>query len=240
MEMKPLGVVLRDEGLDRIERHFGGRRNLGQELAIRSAEAKRAVRLSIELIALLVDGAMVPATEQGQIRERGGAAVGPVTDVMAVAEPDPAAWEAAAAVAMVERSPDRRGNRPGPGIDLHDPAIPAVAHHHPAGVAGQALGRSSWNACAVLERRLAWRVGVRQDLGIDVDDHLVALPRAPGVEALVEGRLREQGEGVRLLLLHRRWVGFRFLPPPLLVQRLPSGCERLHEQGARPPGSTAP
>ncbi len=62
MEMKPLGVVLRYEGLDRIERHFGGRRNLGQEPAIRSAEAKLAIRLSIELIAVLVDRAMVPAT----------------------------------------------------------------------------------------------------------------------------------------------------------------------------------
>ncbi len=51
--------------------------------------------------------------------------------------------------------------------------------------------------------------------------------------------LREQGEGVRLLLLHRRRVGVRFAPPPLLVQRFAGGGERLHEQsthlGGQPP-----
>ena len=132
--------------------------------------------------------------------------MGPVPDVMALAKPHSAARKAATAVAMVERPPDCRRNRPGPGVDLHDSAVPAVAHDHPARVAGQALGRSSWNAGAVVERRLAGGVGVRQDLGIDVDHDLVALAGVSGVEALVEGRLREQGEGVRLLLFHRRWV----------------------------------
>jgi hypothetical protein len=124
---------------------------------------------------------------------------------------------------MVERPPDRRGNRSGPGIDLHDMSISAVAHHHPAGVAGQALRRSRGNARAVLEHRLAGGVGVRQDLSIDVDHDMVGFLRAPRVEALVEGCLGEQGEGVRLLLLHRRLIGVRFLRFPLLVQRLASG-----------------
>ena len=51
-------------------------------------ERQLAVRLSIDLVALLVDRAVVPATEHGEVRQRRGAAVGPVTDVMALAEPD--------------------------------------------------------------------------------------------------------------------------------------------------------
>jgi hypothetical protein len=77
--------------------------------------------------------------------------MGPVPEVMALAEPHSAAREAAAPVAMVERSPDCRGDRPGPCVDLYDAAVPAVAHDDPARVARQALGRSSWNAGAVLE-----------------------------------------------------------------------------------------
>jgi len=62
-----------------------------------------------------------------------------------------------------------------PGIDFHDPAVPAVSHYHPGGVARQALGRSSRNARVVFEDGLAGLLGIRQDLGIDVDHHLVAL-----------------------------------------------------------------
>jgi len=61
--------------------------------------------LSIELVALLVDGAVVAATEHGEIRERGGASLRPMTDVMPLAEADPAAREAAAAVSVMERPP---------------------------------------------------------------------------------------------------------------------------------------
>jgi hypothetical protein len=56
-----------------------------------------------------------------------------------------------------------------------------MSHHHPAGVARQALRRSRGNTRAILE-----------DRGIDVDHRLVALARGAGVEAVVEGRLREQ------------------------------------------------
>jgi hypothetical protein len=48
-------------GLSRIAGHLGRRRDVGQEPAGRPAEPERAVGLSIELVALLVDGAMVPA-----------------------------------------------------------------------------------------------------------------------------------------------------------------------------------
>ena len=61
--------------------------------------------LVVDRAAALVHGAMVAATEQGEIRERGGAAVRPVTDVMSLSEANTAAREAAAAVAVVERPP---------------------------------------------------------------------------------------------------------------------------------------
>ena len=103
MQAVSLRVVSGSEDLHGIAEHLRRRRNLGQKPAVRAAEAKLAVGLSIELITLLVNGAVVPATEQGEVRERGGAAVSPVTDVMALAEADAAAREAAAAVAVMER-----------------------------------------------------------------------------------------------------------------------------------------
>jgi hypothetical protein len=105
VEADALRVVLRSNGLHGITEHLGRRRDLGQEPPVRAAEPKLAVWLSIELVALLVDGAVVPAAEQGEVRERGGAALGPMTDVMALTDPHPAAWEAAAGVSVVERPP---------------------------------------------------------------------------------------------------------------------------------------
>jgi len=82
-----------------------------------------------------VNGAVVPAAEQSEIRERGGASFGPVTDVMALTEANRAAREAAPAVSVMKRAPYRWGNRPGPRRNLDDAAIPIVSHHHPARVA---------------------------------------------------------------------------------------------------------
>ena len=126
--------------------------------------------------------------------------MGPVTDVMSLSEPDPAAREPAAAVAVMERPPEGRRDRARPGSDLHDMAVPAVLHHHAARVARQALGRSRGNARAVLEDGLAWLIGACEDFGIDVDHYLVALCRGAGVDAVVESSLREQRQRVRLLL----------------------------------------
>ena len=105
IEAEALRDVPRPEDAHRIGGHRGRRRDVGQGPAVGATEPKLAVRLSIELVALLVDGAVVPATEHGEIRQRGGAALCPVTDVMTLADPDPAAREAATAVPMVQRSP---------------------------------------------------------------------------------------------------------------------------------------
>jgi len=102
---KPFRIVPRSQDSSGIAGHLRSTRDLRQKLAVRAAEAKLAVGLSIELVALLVNGAMVAATEQGQIRERGWAALRPVTDVMTLHEAAPAAREATAAVSVVERAP---------------------------------------------------------------------------------------------------------------------------------------
>jgi hypothetical protein len=47
----------------------------------------------------------MPAAEEREVRERGRAAVRPVTEMMPLAEADAAAGEAATPVPMVERSP---------------------------------------------------------------------------------------------------------------------------------------
>ena len=100
---KPLRLMPRSQNVDGVVRQLWRRRHFGQRPAIRAPESELAVGLSLDVVTLLVNGAMVPATEQGQVRERRGATVGPVADVMALAGPKTTAREAAAAVSMVER-----------------------------------------------------------------------------------------------------------------------------------------
>ena len=104
VQVEPVRFIPRSEDLHRIAAHLRRIRDLGQDLAVWAAESKLAIRLSIELVSLLMDGTMVAAAEQGEIRERGGAAVGPVTDVMTLTEANAAARKAAAAVSVVERT----------------------------------------------------------------------------------------------------------------------------------------
>ena len=105
VQAKSLRLVSRSKDLHGIAAHLGRRRDLGQEPAVRATESKLAVRLSIELVALLVDGAMVATAEQREIRQRGRATLRPVTDVMTLPDPNSAAGKAAATVAVVERPP---------------------------------------------------------------------------------------------------------------------------------------
>src|SRR5712692_7533688 len=98
---------------------------------------------------------MMSATEQRKVRERGRAALRPVTEMMPLAKADAAPREAAAPVPMVERSPQGGGNRPGPRPDLPQAALAVMAHDHPARVARQSPGRFRGNARAALQDRLA-------------------------------------------------------------------------------------
>jgi hypothetical protein len=205
--VKPLRVVLRPESIDGIRGHRSRRWYLGQEPAVRSLEPEGAVGPACDLVALLMHRTVVPATQEREVREHGRAALLPVAEMVSLGETAAAAREAATAIAVVERAPQRRGNRPGAGADLEQPAVLLVAHHHPACVAGQAAGRFRGNVRAVLEDGLPRLLGIGQRRGVDVDHDLVALARGPGIEPVVQGRLGEQGERVRLLLGKGR--GFR-------------------------------
>ena len=191
VDSKPLSVVPSPESLDRIGGHRDWRRNLGQGPAVRPAEPERAVGLSIHLITLLVDRAVVPATQQGEVRERGGAALGPMMEVMSLAEQDRAARKAAAIVSVMERAPQRRRNRPGPRPDFHDVPVLIVPHHHSARVARQAPRRFRGNVRAPFEDGLAGLIRVRQHRGVDMNHHLVSLSWRAGIDPVVQGRLRE-------------------------------------------------
>ena len=105
MQAQSLRDVRSTEDLDRIGRHRSWRRDLGERTTIRPPKLERAVRLAHDLIALFVDGPMVAATEQRDVRERRRAACRPVADVMALAEGQTAAREAAAPIPVEERSP---------------------------------------------------------------------------------------------------------------------------------------
>ena len=101
VQVKAGCFVLRSECLDGIVGDRWRRRDIGQTSSVRSPEPQLPVELSFYLISLLVDGAVMAPAEHREVRERGGPALGPVTEVMALAERRAAAWEAAAAIAMV-------------------------------------------------------------------------------------------------------------------------------------------
>ena len=104
---------------------------------------------------------MSPA-EHREVRERGGSALGPVTDVMALAERHVAAREPAAVIAVVQRASYRRWNGSRAGADFLDPAVRVVPHHDSARVARQPAGRFRGNVCAALKHGLTERLWVRQ------------------------------------------------------------------------------
>ena len=87
MDAQSALVVPRSERPDRVG---GDRRQswaFGQRPAVRAPESQLAVRLSLDLIAVFVDGTVVPTTKQGEIRQRRGPSVSPVPDVMTLAKP---------------------------------------------------------------------------------------------------------------------------------------------------------
>ena len=102
VKAEPLSLVPRAEGRHRIGGHSNRWWHVGERPAIRSPELEGPVGPTLDLVALLVHRAMVPATEQGEIRQRGWAAVGPMPEMMPLGEAQSAPRETAALVPMVE------------------------------------------------------------------------------------------------------------------------------------------
>jgi hypothetical protein len=105
VQVQPVRLVPRAEDRHGFDGDPGRKRHFGERSAVREAETQLAVRLPIDLVAPFVNGAMMPVAEHREIRQRGGATVRPVTDVMALAEARCAAGEPTAPIAVVERSP---------------------------------------------------------------------------------------------------------------------------------------
>jgi hypothetical protein len=237
VEAKPLRLVLSQENIDRIGGHGGWWGNFGQEPTVGPPELERPVGVPRDLVRLLVHCTMMPATEKREVRQRRWPALRPVTEVMSLGDAHTAARKATASISVVKRPPQCGGNRPGPRPDLQQASIFVVAHDDSTGVTRQASGRFRGNVRAILQDRLAWLIGVSQRWSLDMDHDLVALAGGAGIETVVQGRLREQGQRVSLLLsesrgiVHRigRWGGRR-VGASLLAQFLACRRERLHEE----------
>ena len=102
---KPLRIVPLSQRFCGIAGHARSTRDLEERPSVRTQEPQLAVGLSLDLITLLVNGTMVPAAEQGEIGQRRGAALGPVTDVVTLSESAVTAREAATVIAMLQGAP---------------------------------------------------------------------------------------------------------------------------------------
>ena len=91
--------------------------------------------------AALVNEAVVVAAQQQAIRQGGLAAVGPVADVMRVAEPARAPRKAAAEVADLEGTAESRGNRAGAAAEIEERTIRAMSDPDHASIAAEPLRR---------------------------------------------------------------------------------------------------
>ncbi len=68
VQVDPVCLVARTQRVHGISKYRGQRRrDLGQDPTVRATEAKLAIRLSIELIAFFVNGAVMLATEQREV-----------------------------------------------------------------------------------------------------------------------------------------------------------------------------
>ena len=136
------------------------RRDVRYDTTIRPPEPQFAIRVAIDLIALLVDGAVVKATQHDQIEQRGGPALRPVMNVVSLNERQPAAREAATLVTVQERTTKGRGDRASSRADLDSAAVGVMAHHDAARIARHALRRLRGNACPAFHDGLARRLSI--------------------------------------------------------------------------------
>ena len=101
VENKSCALVPFPERVDGIIGSDRRRGNIRQNESMRCPEAQLAVRLTFDRVTFLVDRAMMATTEHGEVRKGGGPTLGPVPDVMTLAERHAAPGKPAAAIAVV-------------------------------------------------------------------------------------------------------------------------------------------
>ncbi len=122
-------------------------------MGITKAEASRSPDLrsrNLDVEPIFVHRSVMAPTEQHQVVESRFSTIGPVLDVMRITEAEPTAWEAAAAVPVVQRPPDGWRYCPGSSADIEHGAVGVMRHDHTARITGDAPRRSRGNAYAVL------------------------------------------------------------------------------------------
>jgi hypothetical protein len=158
---------------------LGQRRHRGH----RQAERVAKHALGIHRPAALVDEAVVTATEQEQVRQVGGAAVGPVLDMVCLEKARVRApREPAGGVTAPQRTPKRAGDRA--RLPSHaEWALGAFEQRDERGIAGEAPDGLPGDGRPVLQDRDP-RLILAQRGRVDVDDDLIAIasgsPRIAG------------------------------------------------------------
>src|SRR4051794_26737116 len=135
-------------------------RHVGDVPAVRAPELEAPVAGALDGEAVLVDEAVMKATEQHEILLARRAAMRPVADVVRVEDvPIPTARKTAMPVATLERGPERRGDDAARAAVV-DGAILAMSRDDQHAVAGQPPGGLGGDRGAVLElARLALALG---------------------------------------------------------------------------------
>ena len=87
METEPLRGVPCPERFHGIGGNRWRQWDLRYDPPVRPPERELTVRSSLDLVTLFVDGTVMTAAQQREVRERRRSAVGPVADVVALPEP---------------------------------------------------------------------------------------------------------------------------------------------------------
>src|SRR5262245_9028092 len=77
----------------------------GEDRAVGTPETELAIWLSLDVITVFVDRAVVPTAQRREIRQGRRAAMRPMANMMTLAKRPPAAREATSLIAMFKRTP---------------------------------------------------------------------------------------------------------------------------------------
>jgi len=104
MQNQSLNVILRAQDTDRIGGDSWRARHFGHKPSVRTPEPQLTAGLTVDLVTLLVDGAMVAPAQHREVRERRRSSLRPMPNVMALTEAHFTARKTTTVVAMVQRA----------------------------------------------------------------------------------------------------------------------------------------